>query len=605
MAICKMKLLEISSQEDHFEEILHNIMNIDYFHGELAANVVTEEGSLLPNDNRYSEMLTILENLDHSFHFEKETYHGQQFSYDKVKAEIDAIEKDFESIESQINQYQHFTKDDMVAVERLREYDFTTINNLKYLTLYYGRIPISSGKKLETFEIDNMIYDVLNTNKQYYWLFVITSNSEKDAVHKLLESLYFEEISIPKVDEKKIINAHQKELADIYGYVDYRHKTCELYKYVAQYDDRYVVTGFVPEEKTKDIIELFANNQDIQVKMQKVDGTTNIVPPTKLKNRWFAKPFEMFVDMYGTPHYFDFDPTTFVGVTYCLLFGMMFGDLGQGACFVLLGWYFAKKKKSKLGAIAMRIGMFSMAFGLLYGSFFGNEEILIPFYTDILGLPSKPIHIMDPELVMPLLIFACGLGALLIVISITVNICLNIRRKEFATALFSSNGLAGLIMYGGILVLVILTMGFNIDVLQPYYYLPITIIPLVLMLFEKPIDNWIKKKPIKPKGGWMGFFVEGIFELFEIVLSFVTNTMSYLRVGGFILSHAGMMLVVMKLKEMSGDFGIIAFIVGNIFVMGLEGMIVGIQTLRLEYYEMFSRYFKSGGKRFVTVKDQK
>ncbi len=102
--------------------------------------------------------------------------------------------------------------------------------------------------------------------------------------------------------------------------------------------------------------------------------------------------------------------------------------------------------------------------------------------------------------------------------------------------------------------------------------------------------------------GFGGFFVEGFFELFEILLSYVTNTMSFLRVGGFILSHAGMMLVVMSLMEMVGNTGsIFVLIFGNIFVMALEGMIVGIQVLRLQFYELFSRYYQGDGIAFTPL----
>ena len=104
---------------------------------------------------------------------------------------------------------------------------------------------------------------------------------------------------------------------------------------------------------------------------------------------------------------------------------------------------------------------------------------------------------------------------------------------------------------------------------------------------------------------WGDYLLENIFELFEVVLSFATNTMSFLRVAGFILSHAGMMLVVVVLRDMSGSLGLVVLALGNIFVIALEGMIVGIQTLRLEYYEMFSRYFISGGKKFTPISADK
>lgn len=112
----------------------------------------------------------------------------------------------------------------------------------------------------------------------------------------------------------------------------------------------------------------------------------------------------------------------------------------------------------------------------------------------------------------------------------------------------------------------------------------------------------ITHTPLFPEG-FGGFFMQSFFELFEVCLSYLTNTISYLRVGGFVLSHAGMMLVVTLLMDMAGGASIIVAILGNIFVMCLEGMIVGIQVLRLEFYEMFSRYFTGDGIAFKTLKN--
>ena len=103
---------------------------------------------------------------------------------------------------------------------------------------------------------------------------------------------------------------------------------------------------------------------------------------------------------------------------------------------------------------------------------------------------------------------------------------------------------------------------------------------------------------------------EAFFELFEVMLTFIANTMSFLRVGGFVLSHAGMMMVVYTLAEMvAGGTAItlsylLVVVIGNAFVMCLEGMIVGIQVLRLEFYEMFSRYYEGKGKPFISIKER-
>jgi len=140
----------------------------------------------------------------------------------------------------------------------------------------------------------------------------------------------------------------------------------------------------------------------------------------------------------------------------------------------------------------------------------------------------------------------------------------------------------------------------QISIFNLFTIIGFAMIPLILIFLKEPLERVFHGEKMFPKG-FGGFFIEGFFELFEILLSYVTNTMSFLRVGGFILSHAGMMLVVMTLMDMVGSGGWLVLILGNIFVMGLEGMIVGIQVLRLEFYEMFSRYYEGNGIAFTAI----
>jgi V/A-type H+-transporting ATPase subunit I len=277
----------------------------------------------------------------------------------------------------------------------------------------------------------------------------------------------------------------------------------------------------------------------------------------------------------------------------------MFGDLGQGLVLVILGQLLWVKKKMKLGAVAVRIGMFSMFFGTLFGSFFGDEEILTPLFTEILGFSEKPIHVIDPNFTMTLLLTAVGLGAFLILTSIGLNIMINIKRKDYATALFTQNGVAGFVFYASVIGMVSADMLLGMKLMNTLTLSIFVYFPLFIILMHVPLKNLLHKQALKPHEGWGGYLVESIFELLEVVLSFVSNTMSFLRVGGFVLSHAGMMVVVMTLKEMTGSAGLLVLVIGNIFVIGLEGLIVGIQTLRLQYYEMFSRYFAGGGKKYI------
>jgi len=307
----------------------------------------------------------------------------------------------------------------------------------------------------------------------------------------------------------------------------------------------------------------------------------------------------MFVEMYGMPSVKDIDPTPFVAYTYALLFGIMFGDVGQGLLFILLGWLLYKYKGMQLGQVGMRIGLFSMLFGFLYGSVFGNEEILNALWRDVLGFENMPLHVLNPSFTMTLLIAAVGLGSILILMSIGINIALNIKNKHYVEVFLSHNGLAGIVFYLFVLAGLALQIGMGIQVFSLLSVLAFAILPLLAVLFKEPIERKVHGGELFPEG-LGGFITEGFFELFEVVLSYTTNTMSFMRVAGFVLSHAGMMLVVYTLMDMGGGFlaSTLIFIIGNLFVMALEGMIVGIQVLRLEFYEMFSRYYEGNGIKF-------
>ena len=130
-------------------------------------------------------------------------------------------------------------------------------------------------------------------------------------------------------------------------------------------------------------------------------------------------------------------------------------------------------------------------------------------------------------------------------------------------------------------------------------FLIIQIAVLVLMLLREPLSRLLSGDP-----DWKNFSVgevlgTGFFELFETLLSYLTNTLSFMRVGAYAITHVGLMLVVQMLANMAGGLaspgGIIVMILGNLFVMGFEGLLVGIQVLRLEFYELFGRFYDDGG----------
>ena len=124
-------------------------------------------------------------------------------------------------------------------------------------------------------------------------------------------------------------------------------------------------------------------------------------------------------------------------------------------------------------------------------------------------------------------------------------------------------------------------------------------IPLVIIFLKEPLASLVKKQAGKHSDSRVMFFVQGFFEMFEMLLSYFSNTLSFVRVGAFAVSHAAMMEVVMMLAGAeSGSLNWAVVIIGNLFVCAMEGLIVGIQVLRLEYYEIFSRFHKGSGREF-------
>ena len=135
------------------------------------------------------------------------------------------------------------------------------------------------------------------------------------------------------------------------------------------------------------------------------------------------------------------------------------------------------------------------------------------------------------------------------------------------------------------------------------YILGLIVFPFILIFFAEPLSNLVNGEKDWQPESWLGYIVENLFESIEVLLGYVTNTMSFLRVGAFVLVHAGMMLVVFVLAQTAGGFWYWMIVVlGNVLVMVLEALLVAIQVLRLEFYEMFSRFYSGEGRPFEPIR---
>ena len=356
--------------------------------------------------------------------------------------------------------------------------------------------------------------------------------------------------------------------------------------------------GWIPASDEKKFRERIEKYPEFVVEIETPSKDSKVMPPTKLKNFFAVRPFSFFVEMYGLPSYYDIDITAFVAITYTLLFGIMFGDLGQGLVLALGGLIFWKKTGSSLGKILVPCGMSSMFFGFIFGSVFGFEHALDPVYK-MLGMNGKPLEVMDS--INTVLLFAIGIGVVLVIIAMVINVVTMIKKRRFGSALFTENGVTGIIVYIGGANLIYAFMAKE-GVFPTKISAVMLLVGIVILFMKELLVPLLDEGKFKKPESMMDFFLQNLFECIEYVLSYFSNTLSFLRVGAFVIVHASMMMVVFTLAgDTSSVKGIIVVILGNILIIALEGLLSGIQGLRLELYEMFSRFFEGDGKPFHAV----
>ena len=385
------------------------------------------------------------------------------------------------------------------------------------------------------------------------------------------------------------------KLEELYLYAGIRSKAL-------QHGNSFIIVGWVPSENKKQLQKRLKKIKSVDLDFSNAKKEMDKNPPVKLKNCFLARPFEFYTEMYGVPKYNEIDPTLFIAITYIIIFGIMFADLGQGFVLAIAGLLMWKLKKMKIGRILFPCGLSAMVFGTIFGSLFGFEDTLNPLFR-MVGFKEKPIEVMAPQNTNIIIMGAIGIGVFLLLIAMLLNVYTSIRQKDYGRALFGTSGVAGILFYGSTVFGLAAEMFMGLHVMTLPYILGLIVVPFILVFFSKPLGDLVNGKKDWQPESWGGYIVENIFESIEVLLSYVTNTMSFLRVGAFVLVHAGMMLVVFVLAETVGGIGYWAVIViGNALVIVLEALLVAIQVLRLEYYEMFSRFYSGEGRAFEPVK---
>ena len=540
---------------------------------------------------------------------------------EKMALDRSRCDRKTEELESNIDLVSHFTGQNL---------NFKELSECRFIIPAFGRIPNESYEKLTRYSEDPyVVFLPVSEDSSYHWGAYFAPIEKKADVDRIFSSLYFEKMDVPEMtgtpeeyvadltaqlEELKKEKAHLEENAR--AFTETEKDKCDRYysrlveldsyhaikRYVYKYHSSFILAGWIPADKAESFTKKLDGMKSIEYSLS--DGKDEIKhsPPILLKNPPLFRFFEFYVKMYGVPSYNEIDPTIIVAITYTIFFGIMFGDMGQGLVVAIVGFLMWKLKKMEIGKILVPCGLCGMVFGFLYGSVFGFEELLTPVHQKLFGTKGKLFEVMEPQSINLIIYGSVAIGIVTIAVIMLVNIIGSFRRRDLESALFGANGVAGFVFYVSLVAGLICTMFLGVELMNPVYIALLIVLPLILMFLREPLGRLCEGKKDWQPESWGEYCMQSFFELFEMCLSYVTNTMSFLRVGAYILVHAGMMLVVFTLAEMVGGAGYpIIVIIGNGLVMALEALLVAIQVLRLDYYEIFSRFYVGEGRPFTPV----
>lgn len=637
MAIEQMKYIRIMGPINKIDEVvLKHVINRNvqlepaYKHLKVPGLIPFEE------DNSFGNLLKRMKVLNENFQVKIEEYDKETIEKELLEP-VDAldIESFVKGIEDRLSNFRKESEADKAdirereqIIKQILPLSSLNINmdelfHLSFIKFRFGMAPkdLYNRQKKYLDELDVVVVPVSEDGNNI-WLSYFMPASAAQVVDNVFATMGFTRVRIsddvkstPKItidrmkseiaqlqeklkqageNMEKYLEERREEFIRLFHKVIYLNKLNEVKRLCSHSHETFFMIGWIPCADYDRLTKEIAAIDQIVIGCEDPDCVINATPPTVMKNNRFFKPFESLVTMYGLPSANEIDPTPLLSITFVLMFGFMFGDVGQGAIIAILGLVLYKIKKMPLGGVMVYAGISSTIFGFVYGSVFGNEEILSPVWM-------SPLH--SKSNINIILYVSVGYGAFIIIITMIANMINCIKMRKWGKLLFDKNGLAGLLFYGGLVAVVLIYIKTGRFILSGLILIPVVIIPALMILFKEPLENLILRKDhIMPNEKGI-YFVESGFDIFETLLSFFSSTVSFARVGAFALNHAGLSLAVWTLYGMMrGAGGILTVILGNVITIGLEGLIVGIQCMRLEFYEMFGRYYIGEGHEFRPIR---
>ena len=559
---------------------------------------------------------------------------------DNIRPLVDQIEEEVKQVSDQLTSERKQMEQHESTLRQLEpvadiDLDISSLRNSRYLYSMLGVMPTANVDRLQTSlaRVPNVFLTLRSdSNRPVVWLAGTKANS--DVLERAARSAYLDPLSLPDdyqgtpakiidslhrtientqrtIDElnKKLAGMAETRKQELRDLLWQSHTSRVLSDAIVRFGQlryTYVVTGWVQSDDLESLTQrLKTASKEILIEtLPTTRSGHNSNVPVALENSKFLKPFQMLVNTYARPRYGELDPTWLIVFMFPFLFGAMFGDIGQGLVLAVLGYLMASKKvkalsgMSGLGGVVFLCGISATLFGFFYGSIFGFEEDV-----HIFGMTLEPIWLSPIHHIMDVLMVAVGAGVVLLILAYMIGIFNFAVSRERGHLLFGHNGIAGFVLY-----LSLLGFGgatFGILPVSPTVFLALAIASGLGVMFSEVFIHLVEgHRPLIDSGGVGTYLIQAGVELFEVIISMLSNTLSYVRVGAFAVAHGGLSQAIFILAVLAGggeEGGIgywITIVLGNVFIIGFEGLIVGIQTMRLSYYEFFSKFFTGGGMRF-------
>lgn len=342
--------------------------------------------------------------------------------------------------------------------------------------------------------------------------------------------------------------------------------------------------GWAPANALADLAAELAPIGGAAVAIRRPRGSQ---PPTLLAAEGARRAFAPLVETYATPPYRDLDVSVLAGLAYIAMFGMMFADVGHGALLLAIAltarfghWHRLDIVRPAWVMVA-GAGALSMVFGALYGECFGPTHAFPVLWLSPLDQPVR------------LLSVAIAVGAILLAAAYVLASVNRFREGGWRSAIYASSGLAGAATFIGL------------GIVAGGLYIHLMVVTIAgAALTGAAVSVAFVGFFVEAGGGFDGAAQAGV-ESFDVVARLGSNVVSFARLAAFGMTHAALGQVVWQSTVGAGRHGpvgvvggVLIFVIGNTVTFSLEALIAGVQALRLEYYELFSRIFITEGEPF-------